>query len=189
MNKRYLDSALFAASMIFVLTFFSEITFAQLVPISLEQRIDKSDIIFEGRVTSKTSFWDQAHQQIYTTNTITVYKVFKGNLISSTVEIVTRGGMVGHTLEEVSHSLQLTVGDTGIFTAIPNQLALSGVAVLPRFRAYAGIQGFIRYDLQKHTASDPFSLYKNIANDVYTPISKRTKAKMRIIRKTDFTIQ
>ena len=35
--------------------------FAQLVPISLDERIDKATTIFEGRVVSQTSYWDESN--------------------------------------------------------------------------------------------------------------------------------
>ena len=53
---------------------------AQLVPLSLEQRVINSDVVFEGKVLSKSASWDENRRHIYTSNLISVYKVFKGEL-------------------------------------------------------------------------------------------------------------
>jgi hypothetical protein len=175
---------------VFMMVFFLVHTASgQLIPITLEQRIDKAQIIFEGRVTAKSSFWNEAHTQIYTSNIISVYKVFKGSLNSIELELITPGGIVGNSMEEVTHSLQLGVGDTGIFTAIPSTTLFSQPSKLIRFKAYSGIQGFIKYNLENHTASDPFTSYKNISSEVYNPIINRTKSSIKTIQKTDFSIQ
>jgi hypothetical protein len=164
-------------------------TFSQLTPVPLEQRIDKSAFIIEGKVTSKVSLWDNEHHQIYTINTISLYKSFKGYKLPSEIEIITQGGIVGDRMEEVSHSLQLNVGDIGVFTIIPNKISLPQTKNLERFKTYAGLQGFIHYDLSTHTASDPFKHYKNISTDLYSVITSRTKTKMVTIKKADFKIQ
>jgi hypothetical protein len=169
--------------------FLSNNALCQLISIPLEQRIDNANVILEGKVTSKTSYWNETHTQIYTSNVVSVYKVFKGSFTSSEVEIITPGGIVGQDMEQVSHSLQLNVGDVGIFTVIPNTVNLSKSSNLIRFKAYSGLQGFIKYDLKKHTASDPFTTYKNISSDVYNTIKKRTKINIMTIKKADFNVQ
>jgi hypothetical protein len=163
--------------------------YCQLIPLPLQQRIDKASIVFEGKVTSKISLWDAAHQQIYTSNTVTVYKVFKGKLTAAEVTITTLGGTVGHDREEVTHSLQLEVGDVGVFTAIPDNIKFSQPSTLIALRAYAGLQGFIKYNLGNHTATDPFTNYKSIANEVYPAITGQTKLSINTIKKADFNIQ
>ncbi|MGZ3753639.1 MAG: hypothetical protein ACXVAY_01695 [Mucilaginibacter sp.] len=163
--------------------------FGQLVPVSLTQRIDKASVIFEGKVTAKTSAWNPAHTQIYTSNIVAVYKVFKGSISASQVEIITPGGTVGNDMEQVSHSLQLETGQVGIFTAIPNPVALPSVSGLQQLKAYAGLQGFIKYDLATHTATDPFAHYKSIINEVYPAITRRTNAAIVTLKKADFTIE
>ena len=72
----------------FVITFFST-TQAQLYKIELAGKINKASLIVEGTVTEKHSFWNNAHTTIYTSNTIHVYKLFKGNLISADIEVIT----------------------------------------------------------------------------------------------------
>ena len=174
---------------LFVFTLYADKTFGQLIPVPLTQRIDKASVIFEGRVVSKTSFWNSEHTQIYTSNTVNVYKVFKGTLTATQVEIITLGGVVGNDMEQVSHSLQLDPGDTGIFTAIANPVKLPSPTGLVQLKAYAGIQGFIKYNLAAHTATDPFTNYKSIAGEVYPAITRRTNTGIMTIKKADFKIE
>jgi hypothetical protein len=163
--------------------------FAQLIPISLEQRIDSATTILEGKVISQTSYWDEAKTHIYTSNIVEVYKVFKGQLTAKQVEIITRGGIVGDRMERVSHMLELNIGDTGVFTAIRNTTRLTTKAQLTKLKAYAGAQGFIQYDLTKGTAKDVFSEYKNISKEVYLKIAVQTKSDVKTIQKAPFKIE
>ncbi|MES2650907.1 MAG: hypothetical protein V4663_04160 [Bacteroidota bacterium] len=57
---------------------FTHTAFAQLIPISLEQRIEKSTTIFEGKVVSHASYWDDMKVNIYTSYVFEVTKLFKG---------------------------------------------------------------------------------------------------------------
>jgi len=184
MRPRYIPCACFL-----LIFFFANHAFSQLIPISLQQRVEKATLIFEGKVTDKTSFWNETHTQIYTSNIVAVYKVFKGNLTATQVEIITPGGVVGKDMEEVSHSLQLNAGDIGIFTAIPNPVKLVQKPGLIQLKAYAGLQGFIKYDLATHTANDPFAHYKSITGEVYPSITKQTGATILTLKKADYKIE
>ena len=89
--------------------------------IPLQQQIDKSSLVVEGKVIAKKSFWDAKHERIYTSNTIEVYKVFKGELLG-TIEVITSGGAVGNKAEVVTPSLKLRDGDVGVFTLYNNNI-------------------------------------------------------------------
>lgn len=161
----------------------------QLVPLSLEQRVVNSDVVFEGKVLSQSSAWDESRRHIYTTNTISVYKVFKGQIKSSTVELITLGGTVGDEREDVSYGLKLEPGSVGVFTCIPNTIRLSKAAPNTQLKAYSEIQGFIRYDLKSGTAKDVFNSYKNVSQDVYSTLQKLTHKPYTIVNKADFKIK
>ena len=164
------------------------VAFSQLTPISLEQRIDNSSQIFEGEVISKRSYWDEHKTHIYTVNVVNVYKVFKGVATQKQIEIVTMGGIVGDMMEEVSHSLQLNVGDAGVFTAIDNTAKLNTRSSLTRLKTYAGAQGFIKYDLKTGTAKDSFNTYSSVSKDVYPKITTRTKSSIKTVQKSTLKI-
>lgn len=162
---------------------------AQLQAVSLEQRVENSTLIFEGKVLRKSSFWDADHRHIYTSNLVSVYKVFKGELSNSIVEVITIGGMVGNQMEKVSYGLDLQEGALGIFTCIPNNTKLSSTSKNLRLRPYAEIQGFISYDLASGTARDVFKVYKNISGEIYPVLQKLTHSNYKVMNKADFKIK
>lgn len=156
------------------------------VPFDL--RTSNASLVVEGTVISKQSFWNDDHTMIYTSNIIEVYKIFKGNLNSTQIEIITEGGVVGLNMIKAEPSLQLGIGETGVFMCVaPKRIksVSSSAAVHPRYTAYAESQGFIRYDLQSRTAADPFRKYTNIREDLYKKISPALN--YRVVKNVDFT--
>lgn len=180
----------FRSAGLFLLLFYAHPSFAQLVPISLKERIENSTIILEGKVISQASYWNETQTNIYTVNVVEVYKVFKGQLSAKQVEIITLGGIVGDRMERITHSLELKVNDTGIFTAIPSTTKLKAVSPhLNQLKAFAGIQGFIRYDLKNTTAKDVFNNYDDIQKELYIKIAAQTKSNFKTIQKAPFKIE
>ena len=88
-----------------IITFLSITSYAQCLiePWSLQVRTDKSELIVEAKVISQEGAWDQNHGNIYTINTLEVYKTFKGQYNSETIQLVTEGGLVGLEKEAVTH--------------------------------------------------------------------------------------
>src|SRR5205809_5260175 len=95
---------------------------AQLYKIELDSKINKASLIVEGKVTEQHSFWNNEHTVIYTSNKLHVYKLFKGRLVSSEIEITTQGGSVGNNCLKVSDVLQLQKEETGMFFLYENAL-------------------------------------------------------------------
>ena len=150
-------------------------------PISLQERVNNSDFVLEGKVVSKFSFWNDKHTNIYTSNTLDIYKIFKGNLNPSEVALITKGGLVGTELEIVTDALELNVGDIGIFFCkFLNNGATEGEGVT--LKPFGDEQGFIRYDLKKDVAMDGFRSYKHITNSLYSEIIKITGEDYREIK-------
>ena len=143
-----------------------------MVPVTLDQRVQQSTTIIEGKVLSQESFWGIGHRNIFTRSTIQVYKVFKGSLGASTIEMITEGGKVGEIAQVLSASLELHVGDMGILTCIPNPYRESGAT---GYTTYAGLQGFIVYDTDNGSAHDPFNTYYNIETQLHQSIKRLTK--------------
>lgn len=158
-------------------------SFGQLTPISLSQRIENATVILEGKVISQASYWDEMKTHIYTSNVIEVYKVFKGRLSAARVEIITRGGIVGNQMERISNTLELKLGDLGVFTTIGNTAKIKTAANLTKLKVYAGLQGFIKYDLAGRTAKDVFNSYNDIDKEIYAQIAAQTKSDIKIIKK------
>lgn len=156
---------------------------AQLFEVPLAERVTKSDLIIEGKVLSKYSFWDNKGHNIYTANRIEVYKVLKGSFSQDFVEIVTYGGKVDDRMDEVDHSLQLTSGETGIFTC--QQINVSEIIPkeksVERFFPYADAQGFLKYNEAEASANDYFKKYEDLPA-LFTQIENLSGAEPQIIK-------
>ena len=167
--------------------------YCTLSPISPEVRADKSTLIVEGEVVSRHSFWDSPHQNIYTANLIEVYKVFKGTLSGSQITVITEGGTVGNRKQVVTPALELSEREMGVLFCEPTAIVDSpdSVATLS-YLAYGSPQGFIRYNLSDHTASEPFKAYPGIETDVYNSIIRITGITPRVVTENqalDFNYQ
>ncbi len=144
--------------------------------VNLETQIQKTKTIIEGKVVDRQSYWDDNYQNIYTINTIEVFKVFKGDS-SSKIDIITHGGVIGLEAEIVSPSLTLKLGDIGvfmindfndnIFKQLPTKQKLHNV--------YAVSQGFFKYNLDEDKASNSFLTVNGITSAFYHKIEAETK--------------
>jgi Matrixin. len=155
-----------------------------LYPVSFDEKVDKSTLIIEGKVKEKTSFWNATHSMIYTSNTVEVYKVFKGSLSTQTIEVMTQGGSVGDYSVEVSDLLELYKGDVGVFFCIPNNINLkSPKSKQILWDVYSSAQGCLKYNLTTGSAAAPFESYRDIQTQFYNKIQNRTKRQPQIINK------
>jgi hypothetical protein len=145
---------------------------ALLARVPLDERIERSSVIFEGRVVDQTSFWNDRGTLIYTAHTIDVYRTFKGEGAPAAREMVTQGGVVGLEAQVAQPSLALSSGDVGLFFAVPSKVSASAKSP-PRLEPYAGMQGFIRYDETRGVASDPFRVYDKIETELYDVLAAR----------------
>ncbi|MBC5775780.1 T9SS type A sorting domain-containing protein [Pontibacter sp. KCTC 32443] len=154
---------------------------AHMIPISLEERLQGAEMVVEGEVIAKQSFWDQEHKNIYTSNIIKVYKVFKGTLQEKQIEVITEGGTVGLDKHVYSVALTLSEGQQGMFfLKRQNLLARTPGKTRLSTRAYASEQGFIKYDTRTLSAKSVFDSYTSI-QQVYSGIKKRTGANYKTI--------
>lgn len=156
--------------------------FSQMRELTFSEKIENSKLVFEGKVIRKTSSWNEEHTLIYTSNTIEIYKIFKGNIVSSQIDILTEGGQVENEIQEATSSLELKEGDIGVFMVEEASSVIKPQVIRKFFRAYGGPQGFIKYDLLEKTASDPFKKYNTIQNDVYKAITDKTGQSYKVIK-------
>ncbi|MCC9135807.1 T9SS type A sorting domain-containing protein [Pontibacter silvestris] len=172
---------LLLALLVFGLTAFADAG-NHMVPISLEDRIKNAEIVLEGEVVSKNSFWDARHENIYTSNIIKVYKLFKGNLPAAEVEIITEGGSIGLKMHVFSSALQLREGQQGVFFLNKQEEELRKVLTNASVvaKAYGNKQGFVRYNLEQNTAADVFNSFSSI-QEVHNAIAKSTGSSYRTI--------
>ena len=151
---------------------YSIIVNAQIQNLSISERTEMADLIVEGKVVAKQSFWDNNHGTIYTKNKIEVFKSFKGNAYD-TIQIITRGGIVNEQIQFFSHEPEFSLSDEGIFfskfKAIEN-FGSSNVLVDPK----SG--GFIKYYFAKQRlkAVDGTVVFTNLKTELYQQIVSQT---------------
>ena len=152
--------------------------------IPLSKKVKVSSLLVEGKVLSKKSFWDAGMQHIYTSNTVEIYKVFKGNITSSTIEIITLGGVVGLEAEKVSPSLQVQKGVVGLFFLKNSNVNVDHLNKgLVRFKPSTGAQSFYTYDLNEGTATGVFQKYDHVSTTLYSEIYKATHSTYKEVKK------
>ncbi len=146
-----------------------------MIEIPLSTQVQSSSQIIEGKVIAKTSFWDANHHNIYTANTVEVFKIFKGQNLNDTINIITSGGTVGNSIEVVTPSLSLNVGDIGVFMLTNSNLEITNNNPLNSYKTFAASQGFYKYNISSNTAYNHFITSQNIANVFYKTITTLTK--------------
>lgn len=122
----------------------------------LQQQVQVADVVIEGEVIAQSSFWNPERTMIYTKNTVAIYKVFKGQVSSETLEIITMGGTVGDRM--ITHAgIMPREGDAGTFLVKKTNLG------------YEELNGtFILYDkLQKKAFSTFSGVYQSVENELY----------------------
>lgn len=164
MNRIYL-------SLVFAFAILSGISAqCSLYPVPLSSRVSASSLIVQGKVVASKSFWNAAQNYIYTSHLVNVKNVFKGPEETTLIEVITEGGEIGTRKQTVEPSLQLKPGDEGVFTL--NTFETTAQFGHATFRAYADVQGFIRFDLFTDAASEPFKKYNSINKDLYPELEE-----------------
>lgn len=150
--------------------------YSQMAELPLSQKVESATAIFEGKVIEKSSFWNAQHTLIYTSNTVSVFKVFKGDINAAEVEVITIGGTIGKDIQGVSESLTLAKGVIGVFMVQPSTIVrpIAEASDNDPLQIYGGVQGFIRYNLIEKTAADPFKKYENVQEDLHDVITSQT---------------
>ena len=81
----------------------------------IHQTVTVSDLVVEGEVLSTNAEWNEDQTLIITKNTIAVTSVFKGHPVSSTIIVVTNGGIVDEGFHFTPHAIVLHKGEKGYF--------------------------------------------------------------------------
>jgi hypothetical protein len=145
-----------------------------LYPVSIDEKVANSTNIIEGKVVSKTSFWNAAHTVIFTSNKVKVYKIFKGGMTDAYIEVLTQGGTVGDISLEASDLLSLDEEEIGVFFLFPNSLSLkSPISNKILMDVYSSSQGCFVYDIANKKAYAPFVAYNSISS-LYTDLQIKT---------------
>ncbi|MEJ8804578.1 T9SS type A sorting domain-containing protein [Pontibacter sp. H249] len=153
-----------------------------MIPVPLEERVANAEVIIEGEVVSQKSFWNAEHTNIYTSNIIRVYKVFKGTVQEQEVELITQGGSVGLKRHVASAALELYKGQQGIFFLLQEkEVNATPYNLATRTRAYASKQGFVKYNLQELSATDVFNTYSSVQL-LYNRITSKAGNNYRVVQ-------
>lgn len=156
----------------------------ELYPVSLSDRVNHSTVIAEGKVISQRSFTDPRNGNIYTSNQVVLYRLFKGSISTDEIEIITHGGTVGDRSQVYSSYLKLIPGQSGIFFCMPSDRNIPGARKAASYMVYSSMQGFITYDPQHQTATDPFTRYNTIP-DAAAAVKRFTQTEKRIRENPD----
>lgn len=150
--------------------------------ITLNDRIEEATLIIEGEVIDKESFFDADKREIYTVNTIKIYKQFKGNYEADKFYIVTLGGEFGDYVEYVTHSFQLDEHDNGIFFLKDNYINqyLTDIEEEKLFSIHNLENGFLRLN-EKRKIENIFEQHLNVERDIFQKIETKTGTQ-RIIK-------
>lgn len=153
-----------------------------MIPLSLQERVQQSEMVIEGEVVRQESFWDARQENIYTSNIIKVYKSFKGEVKAELIEVITEGGTVGLKKHVFSTALKLKKGQQGLFFLKQQQILqrTPGGNLPLSTRAYASEQGFVRYDVENRTARGVFENYSSV-QELYDAVSEKTGQQFRTI--------
>jgi len=101
------------------------------VPMNLEEMVDRSEAVFIGRVLSIRADWNTARTRIYTNITLAAERFLKGGTGSRLITIRVLGGQVGNFRAIVLGSPQFGIGEhvllfcSGSQASIPRVLGLS----------------------------------------------------------------
>lgn len=163
----------------FILLFigFSSSAQEMMFEVSLSDQVTNSSQIIEGKVISKNSFWDLNHRNIYTVNTIEVFKSFKGQA-SATIEILSEGGVVDMTAQITTLSLDVSIGDIGVFMLHDSNIQFSpeNTSGINKYESYSAVQGFYQYDVFENKVSNPYITMNDISQGFYGRIMALTQS-------------
>jgi len=130
--------------MLFVLLVNVNTTFANgclIIENELTDIIDSSQFIFEGTIVEQTPFWSADFNDILTANKISIEQGFDE---SNFVYLITEGGKIDEVSMLYNPSLQLNIGDSGLF------MANYAIEINPllntsyQFKSTFGPQGFFK---------------------------------------------
>jgi hypothetical protein len=153
--------------------------------VPLIEQVQRSTQVIEGKVISKESFWNTNEGNIFTVNTVEVYKVFKG-APNDVIEIITPGGTVGLAAEIVTPSLNLSEGQTGVFILEDTAINLARPeSSLRSYVPYSSSQGFYAYNLMDNNAANGFKVKNGITQTLYSELIELTNQDYISVRPFD----
>lgn len=159
------------------LIFLPNVSFGQLYEVSLDEKIEQSTLIVEGKVV-ESQCYRADNGDIYTANKVELVSILKGDYRERFLTITTWGGEMDGELQTWTHLLTLDKGDYGIFflesTRVP---AIPNGAIPESFDVYSGVQGFLAFvqnDSRAWVAYEPFHTYSDIPGEIFEVVDRMT---------------
>ncbi len=152
---------------------------ALMTPLSLEDRVNTAQKIVEGRIIESESYWDANRRNIYTVYTLDIYKQITSGS-ETTVKVVTMGGQVDDVIQTVSDAAVFKSGDTGMFFLQSFSGNISATGQL--YELVGAAQGVVKYSRFSNKASDVFTTYNSIENDLYTSVQSIRRSNFQTLK-------
>lgn len=161
---------------------FSAISQCMIEHYSLEKRVTESDLVVEGRILEGKSYFKKNSHFIYTVYQLELYRVFKGKVSASTIEVITEGGRIDLEMMTAHPSFQVTYGLTGVFFLKNTQVMIEpDMTEKLRYAGMASEQSVITYDLDDQFAYDHDYTYGSIQKELYKAILSITGEDIQIV--------
>lgn len=178
------------------LTFFSILPHAftqcMMVPVSLNERVSKSELIISGTVLDKQSFLDSATMRVYTLNKIAIKAWLKNQQPMQELFVITEGGVLKNRSTIVYPSLQLQPQMSYVLFLQKADAKKENKQIRSRYKLsiqtipFAGAQGAMQQSMglyvdvmqqRKQNEADLFNSIQQITKqEALTPEGKKYKA-------------
>ncbi|HHB78248.1 MAG TPA: T9SS type A sorting domain-containing protein [Saprospiraceae bacterium] len=87
----------------------------------LKKALESVPIVVEGEIIRQSCFKDESSGRIFTKNYLLPKVIFKGATNRDSIIFLTRGGRVGDIISTVSHSVQVSKNQEGVFLLYPSR--------------------------------------------------------------------
>ena len=106
-----------------LLAFLSTTGFSQLIPIPIEQKIQQSALVLEGKVVGQKSFVAD-DGEVYTENRIEISQILKGAYEQHEISVLTWGGKIDDYEVTWTHLASLAHNQFGVFFLVPTVIGV-----------------------------------------------------------------
>jgi len=155
------------------LSFITNTIYSQCETYDITYRTKNSDVIFEGEIINQECFRDRNTNRIFTKNTVNIFKVFKGNVTSNRIDIITLGGEIENEIVWLSHSVDVFKNKHAVFFTKRTDRGGFGNSVRIN-------QGAFNLDFQNDKAWNEYCTISNIEQEIFSSIEQETGIKREV---------
>ncbi len=166
-----------STSFVILLLFLSKMAISQCYfPLSLDFMVNESDYIVEGKVIDSKVIDGFDSKMIYTSYTVELTQVIKGETVAKEIEIIRPGGEIDNRRVVVTAVLEMEVGQVGTFflEKFNKSLLAKGSTKKSTFKGTASLQSSFVYDPVDLSVSNSFLKYKNYKSNWYAELGQLT---------------